>query len=265
MNSPTRRPPSAVHATLAALAASAVVTLALTAPAARAAPAAAPGVVPVSFDADLAPAGGEQSFEAELREMVRDARARVVAGLGMEPDPGVSVQVHSRAEFERRFGADAARIDRARFEGDVIHVNGSGRLDDRIAATLVHELGHAALDAKGAERRLPRWLDEGLCERLSWQRRGLARPAPDQVAELRQARERRQLVPLPAEGELSRTGYLVSWAAVVWLEGKAGRDRLLAAVRATLAGEPFEAAARRELGMGQEDVERGFEAWVGGL
>ncbi|HQR28896.1 MAG TPA: hypothetical protein PLL32_00715 [Anaeromyxobacteraceae bacterium] len=227
-------------------------------------PARADGIA-VSFDPELAPPGGQQAFEAQLREVVRDARARVVAGLGMEPDPRVSVQVHSRAGFERRFGAEAARIDRARFEGDVIHVNGDARLDDRIAATVVHELCHAALDARGTARRLPRWLDEGLCERLSWQRRGVARPAADQVAELRQARERRQLLPLPADGELSRTGYLASWSAVVWLEGKVGRDRLLAAVRATLAGEPFEAAARRELGMGQEDVDRGFDAWVGGL
>jgi hypothetical protein len=221
--------------------------------------------VPVAFDADLAAPGGSAAFEQELRAMVRDARVRVVAALGMEPGAGIAVQVHSQAGFERRFGAEAARLDRARFEGDVIHVNGTARLDDRIAATIVHELAHAALDARGAASRLPRWLEEGLCERLSWQRRGVAGPAPAQAAELRQARDRRELLPLPVAGELTRLGYLESWASVVWLEGTVGRERLLATVRSTLAGEPFEAAARRELGMGQEEIDRAFGAWVGGL
>jgi hypothetical protein len=221
--------------------------------------------VPVTFDAALVPPGGAAAFEAQLRALVQDARARVVAGLALEPGPGISVQLHSRSGFERRFGDEAARTDRARFQGEVIHVNGDGRLDDRIAATVVHELCHAALDARGTARRLPRWLDEGLCERLSWQRRGLEAPAPNQVAELRQARERNALVPLPREGELSRLDYLRSWAAVVFLEQRAGRGRLLAAVRATLEGEPFDRALAREASLSPDEVDRGFDAWVGRL
>ena len=72
-------------------------------------------------------------------------------------------------------------------------------------------------------------------------------------------------MPLPGTGELSRLGYLKAWAAVVFLEGKVGRERVLATVRATLGGEPFEKALRREAGLSLEDVDRGFEAWVGGL
>ena len=107
--------------------------------------------------------------------------------------------------------------------------------------------------------------DEGLCERLSWSRRGLEAPAPNQVAELRQARERNALVPLPREGELSRLDYLRSWAAVVFLERRVGRDRLLAVVRATLAGEPFDRALARELSLTPDEVDRDFAAWVGTL
>ena len=85
------------------------------------------------------------------------------------------------------------------------------------------------------------------------------------MAELKQARERKELVPLPGTGELSRLGYLRSWAAVVFLEGKAGRERVLATVRATLGGEPFGKALRRECAMSPEELDAAFEAWVGGL
>jgi len=221
--------------------------------------------VAVSWDAELAPPEGRAAYEARLRAIVEDARARVAAGLGLEPGPGIAVAVHTRDGFEARFGAEAARVDLARFVGETIHVNGGARLDDRLAGVVVHELCHAALDSRGTARSLPRWLDEGLCERLSWQRRGLEAPAPNQVAELRQARDRNALVPLPREGELSRLDYLRSWAAVVFLEQRAGRDRLLAVVRATLAGEPFDRALARELSLAPDEVDRGFEAWVGRL
>ncbi len=221
--------------------------------------------VAIAWDPDLARPDDRAAYERTLRGMVQDARARVVAGLGMEPGPELTVKVHSRAGYERAFGADAAREDAARFVGEVVHVNGGARLDDRLAGLLVHELTHAALDAGGKARTLPRWLDEGLAERLSWQRRGQDGPTPGQAAELKQARERKELVPLPADRELDRSGYLRSWAAVVFLERRYGRDRVMATVRATLGGEPFEKALRRELSLSTGELDRDFAAWVGGL
>ncbi len=221
--------------------------------------------VAVSWDADLAQPGDRQAYERQLLEMARDARARAVAETGLEPGPLLSVKVHSRAGYERRFGSDAVHLDAARFVGEVVHVNGGARLDDRLAGLLVHEMVHAALDARGTASALPRWLDEGLAERAGWRKRGLESPAPNQVMELKQARERKELVPLPRSGEVSRLGYLTSWAAVVFLEGEFGRERVMAAVRATLAGEPFERALRRETGLSPEGVDRAFEDWVGRL
>jgi hypothetical protein len=221
--------------------------------------------VAIEWDPELARPDERAAYERTLRGMVQDARARVVAGLGMEPGPQLTVKVHSRAGYEREFGADAAREDAARFLGEVVHVNGGARLDDKLAGLLVHELAHAALDAGGRARALPRWLDEGLAERLSWQRRGQDGPSPGQVAELKQAREARTLVPLSGERELDRSGYLKSWAAVVFLERRHGRERVLAMVRATLAGEPFEKAMRRELSLSTEELERDFAAWVGAM
>ena len=168
------------------------------------------------------------------------------------------MKVHSRAGFEREFGARAADLEAARIAGEVVHVNGGARLDDRLAGPAGPRDDPRDARRPGDRPALPRWLDEGLAERASWSRRGSA-PAPSQVAELRQARERRTLVPLPTAGELSPLQYLTSWAAVVFLEKRFGREKVLAAVRATLGGEPFERALRRETGMSPEEVERAFE------
>jgi hypothetical protein len=250
--SPVRRAPLAAAVLAAALAA-----------AGPGGARAAPPEVKVAFDADLVRPDDRGAYERTLREMVADARARVVAGVGMEPAPRTEVRVHSRAGFEARFGGEAAGRDAARYEGDVIHLNGGARLDDRVAGLLVHELTHAALDAGGRARSLPRWLDEGLARRLEMARRGLSRPAPSQAAELRQARDAGRLVPLPREGELDPLGYLRAWAAVAWMEDRFGRDRVLAVVKATLAGEPFGTALRRETGLSEDDLDAAFSAWVG--
>lgn len=246
------------NAPLAAAALAGVLAATLSPGAGRAGPAG----VPVTFDADLARPEDRAAYERTLREMVADARARVVAGTGLEPGTRTEVRVHSRAGFELRFGAEAASRDAARYEGEVIHLNGGARLDDRVAGLLVHELTHAALDAGGRARSLPRWLDEGLAMRLEMARRGLSRPAPSQWGELRQARDAGRLVPLPRDGELDPLGYLRAWAAVTWMDERLGRDRLLAVVKATLAGEPFEKALRRETGLGEDDLDREFAAWV---
>jgi hypothetical protein len=87
--------------------------------------------------------------------------------------------------------------------------------------------------------------------------------APNQVAELKQARERRELAPLPLVGKLSPLDYLRSYAAVLFLEERSGREKLLSLVRRTLGGEPFDRALRGELGLSPEDLDREFAAWVG--
>jgi hypothetical protein len=218
--------------------------------------------VVITWDPELAPPGDRDAYERQLREIVRDARARATADLGMELRRPLTVKVHSRAGFERDFGKDAAHVDAARFVGEVIHVNGGTRLDDRFAGLVVHEMAHAVLDDRGTAASLPRWLDEGLAERLSWKRRGMDALAPNQVAELKQAVETHVLTPLPATRELSRFGYLQAFAAVLFLETRFGHEKVLALVRATLGGEPFDRAMQRELGWSTADLEKAFTAWV---
>jgi hypothetical protein len=218
--------------------------------------------VAIAWDPELAPPGDREAYERQLREIVRDAKARATAELGMELRRPLTVKVHSREGFEREFGKDAVHVDAARFVGEVIHVNGGTRLDDRFAGLLVHEMAHAVLDDRGTAASLPLWLDEGLAERLSWKRRGMDGLAPNQVAELKQAAETRALTPLPATRELSRFGYLQAYAAVLFLETRFGRDKVLALVQATLGGEPFDRALQRELGWSTADLEKAFTAWV---
>jgi len=218
--------------------------------------------VVIAWDPELAPPGDREAYERQLREIVRDAQARATAELGMELRRPPTVRVHSRAGFEREFGEDAVHVDAARYVGDVVHVNGGTRLDDRFAGLIVHEMAHAVLDGRGTAASLPRWLDEGLAERLSWKRRGMEDLAPNQVAELKQAAERRALTPLPATGALSRFGYLQAYAAVLFLDARFGRDKVLTLVRATLGGEPFDRVLRREMGLSMADLEYGFAAWV---
>jgi hypothetical protein len=86
--------------------------------------------------------------------------------------------------------------------------------------------------------------------------------APNQVAELKQAAETHELTPLPATREMSRFGYLQAYAAVLFLETRFGRDKVLALVQATLGGEPFDRAMQRELGWSTADLEKAFTAWV---
>ena len=218
--------------------------------------------VAIAWDPELAPPGDRDAYERQLREIVGDAKARATADLGMEIRRPLTVKVHSRAGFEREFGKDAAHVDAARFVGEVIHVNGGTRLDDRFAGLVVHEMAHAVLDDRGTAASLPRWLDEGLAERLSWKRRGMDGLAPSQVAELKQAAGTQVLTPLPATRELSRFGYLQAFAAVLFLETKFGHDKVLALVHATLGGEPFDRAMQRELGWSTVDLEKAFTVWV---
>ena len=218
--------------------------------------------VVIAWDPELTPPADREAYERQLREIVRDAQARAAAELGMELRRPPAVRVHSRARFEKEFGSDASHVEAARFVGDTVHVNGGARLDDRFAGLIVHEMAHAVLDARGMAASLPRWLDEGLAERLSWKRRGMEDLAPNQVGELKQAGEKRALVPLPATGQLSRFGYLQSYAAVLFLDSRFGRGKVLALVRATLGGEPFDRALQRELGWSGTDLDREFAAWV---
>lgn len=218
----------------------------------------------IAWDQDLAFEHDRENYQRLLAGIVDEAWRLAQAETGLSTQRAVKVRVHSRAGYESAFGTGAAWNRGAHYSRGEIHVNGGNRLDDRFAGGMAHEMVHAVLDSQGTAWRLPTWVNEGLAERVAWQRKGLSDLAPNQVEELKYAGRERRLTPLPVRG-LAREQYLHCYAAVLFVERKAGRETLLAVVRRTLDGEPFEKALDREARWSVEDLEREFADWVAHL
>ncbi len=231
--------------------------LAVLAPQARA----DPPPLEIAWDQDLAFEHDRESYQRSVSALVEEGYRQASAETGFALRRALRVRVHSRAGYERAFGSGAAWNRGAHYSRGEIHVNGGNRLDDRFAGGVTHEMVHAVLDHQGTAWRLPTWLNEGLAERAGWRRRGLDDLAPNQVEELQYAGRQRLLTPLPVRG-LARGQYLHCYAAVLFLERKAGRERLLAVVRRTLDGEPFERALDGETRWSTADLERELADWV---
>ncbi len=140
-------------------------------------------------------------------------------------------------------------------------MNGGSRFTSFFLGILVHEMTHAVLDRDGTARGLPLWLNEGWAERLSWKRQGAEDLTFAQKIELQAEAREHRLTPLPAWGRI-RFSYLQCRAAAMFLERAAGRDAMLAVVRRTLQGEPFERALDRETRWTVDDLNRKFVEWV---
>jgi hypothetical protein len=216
----------------------------------------------ITWDKDLAFEWDRANYERILREVVLAGDAEVTAWLGLRPDRPIRVEVLTRARYEARFGSDAAWSQGAHYRDGAIHVNGGARLGGFFEGLIFHELTHAVLDHRGNAHVLPTWLTEGLAERLGYRRRGQTALATTQVGQLEDALEHGLLLPLPRRGPLTRFGYLQSFAAVLYLEQKLGRDQLLRVVRRALELGSFEKALDLELRWTQRDIDDGFRSWV---
>jgi hypothetical protein len=218
--------------------------------------------VDISWDRDLAFEWDRASYERTLAAVVRTSHDDVAAWLGWPLGRRLGVHVLTRARYEAQFGSDAAWSRGAHYHRGAIYVNGGARLDGAFEGLMVHETAHAFLDHLGTGGRLPTWVNEGIAEKLGLRRRGQERLTTGQVGELEDALEHRRLTPLPARGLGSRFGYLQSFAAVLYLEQRFGKESLLRVVRRTLERGPFEQALDAELRVTVGDLEEGFRAWV---
>jgi len=216
----------------------------------------------LTWEKDLAFEWDRASYERTLRGMVQASEAEVSAWLGWPRTRPLELRVLTRARYEAEFGSGAAWNTGAHYARGAIHVNGGARLDGWFAGMLTHELTHAWLDDQRSAGRLPTWLNEGLAERLGYRTRGQHGLDTTQRQQLEVALEQRQLVPLPAGGGLSSFRYLQSFAAVLFLEQKVGKERLLALVRRTLARGTFEQALDAELRWTPRKLEEEFSYWV---
>ena len=214
----------------------------------------------ITWDKDLAFEWDRANYERTLRELVARSDAAVAAWLGFARTGPVALHVLSRGRYEQTFGSGMAWNTGAFYRDGIVHVNGGARLDGRFAGVLAHELTHAYLDDLGTGHHLPRWLNEGLAERVGFRVRGEEGLTTGQVQELKIALQDRRLVPLSAA--TGRFLYLQGYAAVLFLEKKLGKDALLAVVRRTMRQGTFEQALDAELRWTPKDVDAGFATWV---
>lgn len=218
--------------------------------------------VQISWEKDLAFEWDRANYEKTLRELVRGSEAEVSSWLGWSLTRTLEVRVITRAHYETEFGSDAAWNTGAHYARGAIHVNGGARLDGRFAGLMTHELTHAFLDDQRSAGRLPTWLNEGLAERLGYRTRGQNELTTTQIQQLEVALEQRRLVPLPLGGGMTPFRYLQSFAAVLFLEKKLGKEQLLAVVRRVLKQGTFEQALDAELRWTVKKVEEEFSYWV---
>jgi hypothetical protein len=216
----------------------------------------------ISWDRDLAFEWDRASYERTLGEVVRSSQDEVSAWLGWTLARKLEVHVLTRARYEAQFGSHAVWNQGAHYSRGAIYVNGGARLDGWFQGMMVHETTHAFLDHRGTAGGLPTWLNEGLAERISYRRRGQDGLTTTQVGQLEDALEHRLLTPLPAHARLSQFGYLQSFAAVLYLEQKIGKEQLLRIVRRTLERGSFEQALDAELRWSVPQLEEGFRYWV---
>jgi len=221
------------------------------------------GAVPleITWDKDLAFDYDREHYQREIQSIVEDSYSRASEETGFTLQRPLKVSVLTRERYEQQFGTGPAWTQGARYQRGAIYMNGGNRFNDTFAGTMVHEMTHAVLDYRGTVHRLPLWLNEGLAERLAWKRKGLDDLAPNQKTQVQYAGRTGSLVPLPSWGNMTFT-YLHCYAAVLFLEKKVGKDKMMTVVRRTLEGEAFERALDQETRMSVADFEHEFVNWV---
>jgi len=213
-------------------------------------------VVETSWDPDLAFDFDRAHYQELLQQIVTQGYAAASTYLGMTRSGPLRVYVYNKEHYEKAFGEAAGRRRGAHYSRNAIYVNGGNRLDGHFAGEMAHEMTHAVLDFQGTGHRLPAWFNEGLAERVGWAQRGLTGLAGNQADQLKVAAEHGELPPLQVREPITTFGYLQSYAAVLFLEHKAGKAALLRVAKKTLEGEAFDSALREETRWSTSDLER---------
>lgn len=169
---------------------------------------------------------GTSRFEHDVLDVLEAAYDQLDDLLGLRPRRRLEVQIHDAARFDEAFaGRFPFRI--AGFYGGVIRIRGDLRVTPALAATLRHELVHAALDAEAPGLVLPAWLEEGTAE---WfESRAAGRPAldPRERAWLAEAGARGELLGIDALSGPSFAGLPGDSAALAYLQSRALVDQLV--------------------------------------
>ena len=133
-----------------------------------------------------------------------------------------------------------------------------------LRTTLKHELCHLVLHRNIQGDRLPRWLDEGICQ---WASGGIAElMAEDSDKALAQAAASDRLIPMreleqfPDEDKSLLLAYEESKSFVEYLISKSGEEGLLQAMGHFKEGNSLDDAIQRSFSMSLHDLEQDWQA-----
>jgi hypothetical protein len=194
------------------------------------------------------------------------AEVESTLGLDLPPRPHAIV-AFSDDEFARRHAMETGGLAPASDSILAIALPGLDRILIResgisegsnasLASTLRHELAHLAIGKLEAARgaRLPRWLNEGMCELA-----GGRRLSTEEDAALASWAKFGQMPPLasfrehfPHHGNAGGRAYTVSFAFVAWLHERSPTSRLTLALQ---RGQSVEDAFRQIYSLTPEDAE----------
>jgi hypothetical protein len=133
-----------------------------------------------------------------------------------------------------------------------------------LRTTLKHELCHLVLHRNIQGDRLPRWLDEGICQ---WASGGIAElMAEDSDKALAQAAASDMLIPMraleifPEEDKSLLLAYEESKSFVEYLISKSGEEGLLQAMGHVKEGNSLDDAIQKSYSMSLHDLEQNWQA-----
>ncbi|MBL4846353.1 MAG: hypothetical protein JKY65_12565 [Planctomycetes bacterium] len=203
----------------------------------------------------LESAPGSEVIAARVERLFPQARADVeeILGRKLPAKPHVIV-TPTDSEFVRRYARVAgspppSSVLAVALPGqDLVIIRGSGVVEGSNAgleSTLRHELGHLVLGALEARRaaRLPRWLNEGLCEVAAGRKL-----ADSEYTSLTSWAKFAQLPEFddyaqgfPTHGQAGGRAYMISFAFMAWLGERKPTLDLLEALEAKSLNDAFQA------------------------
>ena len=212
----------------------------------------------------------DSPLESAAKEVLRDypaVRAELMKDLGWKTEfrPEI-VLVKDNASF--RLGVESALVTAFAVPRKDLIVIDYSRMNVQpftLGITLKHELCHLELHHRVGEGRLPRWLDEGICQ---WVTGGLAEIMTDgKRPVLREAILSKRLMSIgrltedfPTDGKELVLAYEESRSLVEYIRKEFGVSGLLNIVEQMRGGDQPEDAIRKSLQISTDELEKRWRA-----
>jgi tetratricopeptide (TPR) repeat protein len=215
----------------------------------------------IRFEGRAAPEIG-----ARIRQVIPGVEARVRDRIGFGPTPPLVILGYGDDRFHTAWGVP--EWTGGFFDGKIripISVAAEGgALLDRV---LLHEVAHAAIHSAAPGRHVPVWLHEGAAQ---WAEHGGLAPGAFGLA--RDALRDGSWAPIGRldgsfmglGAEAAAVAYAEAAVAVAWLMQTHGRGVFEAVIREIGAGADADAAFRRHLNMGLDDIDAAVRRWLAG-